>query len=112
MKDKTDLIKDITEHLDQSLETIDPKILSRIRAARYNALEKKRPGFMQWALPVGGIAVAAVILTFSINLFTGPVNKPASQTAEVIETTTDKPEHSKEEIPLENISKPRFSLTR
>ncbi len=87
MKNKNDLIRDITEHLNQSVENLDPQILSRIRAARHNALEKKRPGFLPWALPVGGIAVAAIVLSVAVNLVTGPANRSTPQSARVVETT-------------------------
>lgn len=100
MKDKNDLIKDITEHLDQSAETLNPGILSQIRAARYNALERKRPGLMQWALPAGGIAVAAIVLFVVVNLFTEPENSSAPQLADAVETSADKPEPDIDKNPL------------
>jgi hypothetical protein len=105
MKDNNDLIKDITEHLDQSLETLDPEILSQIRAARYNALEKKQPGFMHWAFPVGGIAVAALALFVTINLFTGPENNQNPELANNdVETVIEKSEPDKENtLPVKDI---------
>jgi hypothetical protein len=108
MKDNNNLIKDIKGHLDQSLETIDPKILSRIREARYNALEQKRPGLMRWVLPVGGVAVAAIVLLLAINLFTGQENITTTQIAEVVKTAIDKPEPEKVEIPLGKNTEPEI----
>lgn len=100
MKDENDLIRDIKEHLDRSAEALDPEILSQIRAARYNALEGKRSGFLQWALPAGGIAVAAIAVFVSFNLITGPENRPAPQLADNIVTTDNiEPEPDKNEIP-------------
>jgi hypothetical protein len=84
MNDQNDLIKDIREHLDQSAEALDPEILTKIRGARYNALEEKRPGPVGWALPMGGIAVAVIALFFAVNLFKGLDNNSTSQLAKKI----------------------------
>lgn len=102
MNDKNDLIKDITDHLDKSIEAFEPEILSRIRTARYNALEKKHPGFMQWAFPAGGIAVAAIALFVAVNLFTGSEN--SSSPPIVVDRPIDTPEPDKENtLPVKNI---------
>jgi hypothetical protein len=87
MKDEKKLIKDITEHLDQSAETLEPEILSRIRAARYNSLKNKRPRPVQWALPAGGIAVAVIALVAAVNLLTGPENRSTTETARIEDTS-------------------------
>ena len=97
MKNENDLIKDIVEYLDQSAEDLDPGILSRIRAARYNALEKKQPGFMQWAFPAGGIAAAVIVLFVAVTLFTGPENRPVTQVTEVVEPPIDRLKPGKDE---------------
>ena len=81
MKKNNDLIKDITEHLDQSVALLDPDTLSQIRTARYNAIEQKRHGFMSWALPAGGIAAAALILFAAVNFYSEPGNKTVTQVA-------------------------------
>jgi len=105
MKDSNNLIKDITEHLDKSLETLDPEILSQIRAARYDALEKKQPGFLRWAFPVGGIAVAAVAIFIAVNLVTGPEKRQVPKLAnDDVETVTDRPEpDNKNTLPVKDI---------
>ena len=101
MKDNDNLIKDITRHLDESADTLDPEILSQIRAARYNALEKKRPGIMQWAFPAGGIAAAAVALIVAVNLVTVPENNSNPDTIKFVETV-DKPEPGRDETVITN----------
>ncbi|MBN2419225.1 MAG: DUF3619 family protein [Deltaproteobacteria bacterium] len=109
MNDKDDLIKHITKHLDHGLEHIDPEILSRIRTARYKALERKQPVFLKWALPIGGIAVAALVLTVSINLFTGSEKSITRQTVRVVETEAYKPESEEENILLEKDTGPEIT---
>ena len=101
MKDENVLIKEITEHLDQSVESLDPEILSKIRAARYNALERKRPWLIQWALPAGGLAIAALVLLVAINILTGPEYRQSTQI-----TIVDKTSNNTEAVPSEDKTPP------
>jgi hypothetical protein len=105
MKDNNDLIRDIKEHLDNSVETLDPEILSKIRAARYNALEKKRPGLIGWAFPAGGIAVAIIVLFIAVNLLTGPVTRTTHQPQKIAETPIHEPDSVNVKPPLKKDTK-------
>ena len=103
MNDENDIIRDIKEHLDRSAEALDPEILSQIRAARYKALEGKGPGILHWALPAGGIAVAAIAVFVSFNLLTGPEERVIPRLADNL-AVTDTIEPEKNTILTEKIA--------
>ena len=87
LKNQKDFIKEIKEHLDQSIEDLDPKTLSKIRASRIKAMEHSRKSMASWILPAGSIAAAALVLFIAAGLFNGIENHKSQITD--INTTVD-----------------------
>ena len=67
MKTEHELIQDIREELDKSVDTLDAHTLSRLNQARHKALEQptRTRWRSNWLLPVAATAAVAV-LAFSL----------------------------------------------
>lgn len=69
MKKEDRLIQDVKDHLDQSIEDLDPGIVSKITRARYTVLEKQKSKWITWGIPITGIASTAALILIAFNLF-------------------------------------------
>ncbi|MCP3933529.1 MAG: hypothetical protein GY705_31055 [Bacteroidetes bacterium] len=76
MKKEKDLIQDISNHLDKSVDLLDSATLSKIRSVRYDALHKGKSRWISFGLPIGGLATAAIAVYFAITFYTVQDMKP------------------------------------
>ncbi len=74
LKIEKDFIEEIKDHLDQSIDELDTKTLSKIRASRIVAAERGRKGIISWFLPAGGIAAAALVMLITLSQFNSTSN--------------------------------------
>jgi hypothetical protein len=63
----------VKANLDAAEEQLDEHTRSRLTSIRHEALERgqvRRPPWIQWLLPAGGLAVAVTVAALSVNLWT------------------------------------------
>lgn len=69
MKKDDQLIQDVKTHLDQSVQDLDPGIVSKITQSRYKALVTPEKKWVSWGIPITGLAGTAAIILLVFTLF-------------------------------------------
>lgn len=85
MKKEDKLFKNIQEHLDKSVDDLDPNIAGKIRQARYKALEQQKSGWLTWGIPLSGIAATAVVVIIAVSIFRPDVPRLETRQVEMVE---------------------------
>jgi len=85
MKKDEDISQDIKSYLDQTIDELDNKTATKIRAIRRETLELGESRWSSWGFPLTGIASAVLAVIIALTVFKTPVTKINPAQFEVLE---------------------------
>ena len=78
------LVAQVKDQLDQSVETLDPGVVARLRTARYEALHSQ-PHRTPWLWPASGLATACSAILVALLWWGSPPEQAPPETVQIIE---------------------------